>query len=349
MLNLAQYKLIRPLATAIELQNAYRLRDRIQESIAVIGSMLDKGYNHWIITFSGGKDSTSSLIISLEAAITFKGKVERIDIIYSDTTVEIPTINGYAKDFLKSLKKNPHLNGVDFHTHIVRPPIKDRYWVKLLGYGYPPPHQKFRWCTHRLKIRPVENKLKRYFKPDQTLIITGVRYGESQDRDKRLALSCSRGGECGQGLWFQYSDKLKVGYLAPLIDWTSCDVWDFINFVAPGHGFPTTELNKIYNGHDTRFGCWTCTVVRQDRAMERTIEQPEWAHLAPLAEFRNYIWQETRNANTRQLRDNGMPGRLKISTRKKLLKRLVNIQSSTKISLIDDQEIEAIKGIWKLK
>jgi DNA sulfur modification protein DndC len=347
MLNLAKQKLLRPVAIAATLEHQLRAKQKLQESKSVIIEMLNRGYDHWIVTFSGGKDSTSSLIAVLETAIEHPAKIKRIDVVYSDTTIEIPSIHKYAIEFIRTLRKNPRLSGLNLNCHIVRPPIEQRFWVKLLGNGYPPPHQKFRWCTHRLKIFPTEEKLKRFIVPDKTLIVTGVRFGESTDRDRRLLASCSRGGECGQGLWYQHSSRLNAGYLAPLIDWTSCDVWDFLTFLAPLYGYDTSELPKIYNGHDTRFGCWTCTVVKQDRAMERTIEQEEWAHLVPLAEFRKRIWEVTRPRESRIIRKDGNPGKLKLRIRKQLFNELLSIQGAISFSLIRKREIDKIYEIWE--
>jgi len=324
-----------------------RVLNRIEESKTALEYVLKKGYDHWIITFSGGKDSTSTVVIALETALEHLDKIKRIDVIYADTMLEIPTIHQYALSFLHNLRKLPRLKGLPLHCHITYPTIEQRFWVCLLGKGYPPPHQKFRWCTRRLKIEPVENKLNGFIQPGRSVIITGVRFGESKDRDKRLLQSCSRGGECGQGLWFKYSDRLKAGYLAPLIEWSNCDIWDFLLFIAPGMGYSTTELENIYNGHETRFGCWVCTVVRQDKAMERTIGQPQWRYLAPLSEFRKHLWEETRLPETREFRHDGQPGRLRIEARNLLLKRLLLAQEESGLNLINNEEIQYIKKIWK--
>jgi DNA sulfur modification protein DndC len=318
-----------------------------RQSKEALIKVVEDGYDHWILTFSGGKDSTSTAIIALEAALEFNNSVRRIDFIYADTTVEIPSIHQYALSFLNSLEKNPRLKPLNLNCHVVLPPIEERFWVKIIGNGYPPPHQKFRWCTRRLKIEPAEKHLKDFIEPNKSVIITGVRFGESQDRDRRLNQACSRGGECGQGLWYQYSNRLKAAYLAPIVDWSNCDVWDFLSFIAPTIGYPTQELFEIYNGHDTRFGCWTCTVVKQDKAMERTVSQEKWSHLQPLAEFRNYMWSYTRNSHTRLLRDNGQPGKLRLRTRKVLLSRLLKIQAETRIHIISKNELAKIKRLWE--
>jgi DNA sulfur modification protein DndC len=90
-----------------------------------------------------------------------------------------------------------------------------------------------------------------------------------------------------------------------------------------------------------------CTVVRQDKAMEKTIAQPEWNHLAPLAEFRKHVWEVTRHAETRLLRKDGQPGRLRHEMRKALLERLLAVQRKVGFELISDEEIRTIKRIWR--
>ena len=324
-----------------------RLEFNIEKSIMALGNILRRGFNHWVVMFSGGKDSTATVIIALEAALRMMSLVDRIDIIYSDTLVEIPVIEKYALGFLGFLEKFERIRGLPLFTHIVQPALEERFWVCLLGKGYPPPHQKFRWCTNRLKIKPAMRVLETCINPNKTVILTGVRFGESRTRDQRLNLSCRRGGECGQGVWFQYNSHLQVGYLAPIVHWQECDVWDFLNYLAPSWGYPTRLLeNKVYNGRETRFGCWMCTVVKQDKTMMKITALPEWSYLRPLLEFRNYVWKLTRDPSTRIPRVDGSPGKLKLSVRKELLKNLLNIQEEVGIQLISDEEIVFIHNLW---
>lgn len=322
------------------------LFDRIKESNKSFGYLLSQGFENWIITFSGGKDSTTTLILALEYIIKYPERVKRVDIVYCDTLVEIPSINEFSIDFLEKLKVLSRIKNIPLHINIVKPQLADRYWVKMLGYGYPPPHQKFRWCTRRLKITPVNQVLKEYIIKNKTAILTGVRFGESKDRDIRLNNSCIRGGECGQGLWFEKSQRLGIGYMAPIINWPLCDVWDFLIGFAPHMGYPTLMLKEVYNGHDTRFGCWTCTVVKQDKAMLRTIEQKNWKHLKPLYNFRIEIWETTRLKENRIMKPNNSPGKINKTTRAYLLNRLIDIQNEVKIKLISSEEINFIKDVW---
>ena len=249
--------------------------------------------------------------------------------------------------FLEFLDSFERFQAIPLNIHIVRPALEDRFWVCLLGKGYPPPHQRFRWCTKRLKIQPVKSALKTYIQPGRTVILTGVRFGESADRDRRMNHSCRRGGECGQGVWFQDSARLRAAYLAPIAYWRECDVWDFLNYIAPEWGYPTRDLEQnVYNGRETRFGCWMCTVVRQDKAMEKITSHPEWTHLRPLLEFRRHVLQQTSSHDSRYLRPDGKPGRLSLETRKQILSDLLQLQENLGITLINEEEVEYIKMLW---
>jgi DNA sulfur modification protein DndC len=330
-------------------ESGTRFMARFREAMLVLHHFAaHRGYKHWIITFSGGKDSTTTLVIALEAALNHLDLVERIDVVYSDTGIEIPVIRQYALDFLGHLRCSQRVARLPLHCHVVYPAIEKSFWVCLLGKGYPPPHQRFRWCTRRLKIEPVEEALKAFIQPDKSIVLTGVRFGESQSRDGRLNYSCNRGGECGQGIWFQYNSRLSAGYLAPIAYWRECDVWDFLNFYAPDLGYPTQHLEtSVYNGRETRFGCWMCTVVRQDKTMEKITLMPQWAHLRPLLEFRQHVKAISNSPNSRILRPDGKPGRLKLSVRQHLLDELLQLQNQLGMNIISYEEIVTIKELWQ--
>ena len=328
-------------------QEGPRFMHRLKDSISALRAMVEKGYTHWIVTFSGGKDSTTTLIVSLEAALVHPEQVERIDIVYSDTMLEIPLIRQFALDFMKTIQNMERVARLPIYCHIVCPEIEQRFWVYLLGKGYPPPHQRFRWCTRRLKIEPVENALKSFVKPGKTLILTGVRFGESRARDVRLYQSCSRGGECGQGVWFQFSSRLQAAYMAPIVEWGECDVWDFLQFHAPALGYPTRHIeDSIYNGRETRFGCWMCTVVRQDRTMEKITALLRWSHLRPLLDFRQRVKELTSRPESRLIRPDGKPGRLTLAVRRQLLDELLKLQTTVGIEIVSPDEIAIIQKYW---
>jgi DNA sulfur modification protein DndC len=310
---------------------------KFAEAKEALKGKLQEGYTHWIVTFSGGKDSTASLIIALEAALEGNGP-ERIDIVYCDTGVEIPPVREGAVAFLEKLKSSP----LPLHCHILRPRPEDGFWACLLGRGYPPPHHRFRWCTRRLKILPVRQALG----GERSLIITGVRLGESKARDHRLGLSCSRGGECGHGAWAQEAHGMRAEFFAPLISWTECTVWDFLRLYAPALGYDVSHL-AVYVERGLRFGCWMCTVVKEDRALEALSSRPQWAHLRPLLSYRSLVMEVASKPSKRLLRPDGRPGRLRLEVREELLEKLRELEEEVSLSLISPQEAEVIMRIWK--
>lgn len=319
-----------------DLQEAVRLAKRALEAA------LARGVDHWFLTYSGGKDSTAVTVLTLEW-LKERGYPEKIHVVYADTGLEIPTLHAQATRFLEAVRElHPRVN-----THVAKPNPEESFWVNLIGKGYPPPHNRFRWCTKRLKVQPMDRLVRSL--EGRAVIVTGVRFGESDVRDARMLLSCSRGGECGQGVWFEESRRLGAGYLAPIAFWRECQVWDFVNFVAPSLGYPTEALEEIYGGRDTRFGCWICTVVRQDKAMEKVVSTPQGSRYYPLAEFRSWLKEFASRRENRVLRPNGVPGRLSLGARKRILERLMKVQAETGLQLLTWEEEQLITKYWRSK
>jgi DNA sulfur modification protein DndC len=330
-----QSVLAQPLVS-LQVDSERRLEGMIQTSQRGIEAMLNRGYRRWYVMYSGGKDSTAALVLTLEA---LKDTDAFIEVLYCDTQLEIPTLHQFAQEFLRFLA------GRGIKTTVLTPAPEESFWVQVIGKGYPMPHNGFRWCTARLKVRPVERYMKTLARQEsQGLVVTGVRFGESDARDLRLNLSCSRGGECGQGVWFEESERLGLGYFSPILIWRECDVWDFLSFVAPDWGYPTAGLNTVYQGRETRFGCWTCSVVSQDRTMQKIVAvQPEWR---PLLEFRNWLVAFTRDPANRVYKRDGSPGRLTMVARKTVLMRLRELEEQLGLHLLSASEYNLITELW---
>jgi DNA sulfur modification protein DndC len=314
-----------------------RLDTMIETSLRGVQLMYERGYRRWYVMYSGGKDSTTALVLTLEA---LKDTDASVEVLYCDTQLEIPTLHQFAQEFLTFLDK------LGIKTTVLTPEPEDSFWVQVIGKGYPMPHNNgFRWCTKRLKVLPVERYLgAQSHQGLQGLIVTGVRFGESDARNLRLKLSCSRGGECGQGVWFESGGRLGLGYFSPIVVWRECDVWDFLTLIAPSWGYPTAGLDKVYQGRETRFGCWTCSVVSQDRTMQKIVAaEPRWR---PLLEFRNWLVEFTRDPANRVSKRDGSPGRLKMAARKTILTRLRKIERRLGLCLLSECEYNRIKELW---
>jgi len=319
------------------------LQSAIQNTFQTLNHAIELGLTKWIVMYSGGKDSTALLINVLNYYENYLCNLKELHVIYADTQVEIPVLHSYANNFLNFLKHRFPEIGI----HVLKPPLHDDFWVNIIGKGYPPPHQRFRWCTERMKIRPARNLIKKIARNNDTAVLTGVRFRESDTRDRQLLLSCSRGGECGQGVWFNESKSLGVTYLAPIISWRECLVWDYLNLYAPSLGYPTENLESIYNGRETRFGCWTCTVVRQDKAMERITSTDDGLKWFPLLDFRNWLAEIGRDPNRRQRRTNGVLGRLTLETRMEIYERLKRIEKEIGMQILDFEREDLIFKFWE--
>lgn len=251
------------------------------ESLQSYGAM----YKHWAIAYSGGKDS--SAVVTLVAHLIETGQIEApetLTVLYADTRMELPPLQGAAMNLLTVLQQR------GIKTQVVLPELDDRFMVYMLGRGVPPPKNRFRWCTAQIKIEPMELALAKLREQygEKFLMLTGVRMGESAARDQRIVTSCSRdGAECGQG-WFQTSTPESVAdVLAPILHWRVCHVWDWLQFHAPQHGFPTGIIAEVYGGDEkeevnARTGCVGCNLASKDTALDVLIKLPQWSYLAPL-------------------------------------------------------------------
>lgn len=243
-------------------------------------------YRQVALAFSGGKDSTTALTVLLR--LIARGDVptpERLVVLYANTRLELPMLYAAAQGNLDAAAKR------GCEVRIVEPPLDDRFFVRMLGRGYPPPHNGMRWCTGLLKGEPMNRALTdiRAESGEKFLVLTGMRIGESAVRDQRIALACSKAdGECGQG-WFQSTTPASVAdVLAPILHWRVCHIADYLSFEAPGDGFPTIPVLEAYGAGigdsealKARTGCIRCPVAGHDTTLDRVVRTDAWSYLAP--------------------------------------------------------------------
>lgn len=103
--------------------------------------------------------------------------------------------------------------------------------------------------------------------------------------------------------------------------------------------------NPILKG---RFGCWTCTVIRKDHAMNNLINNG-YECMLPLFDYRNWLANIRDDSYYRcKYRRNGTKalGPFTLEARKLLLDRLLKTQDLSNIKIIEEQEISFIKKMW---
>lgn len=314
-------------------------------------------YRHWVIAYSGGKDSSATVAFVAWAIKT--GKVpapESLSILYADTRQELPPLQQTAVKLLEVLRND------GFNASVVLPPLDKRFYVYMLGRGVPPPKNRFRWCTVSLKVDPMMAALAdlRERAGQKLLTLTGVRIGESAVRDQRIAVSCSKdSGECGQG-WFQTSTPESVAdTLAPLVHWRLCHVYDWLYF-DDRHGYNVDRIAVVYGEDDVRTGCMGCNLVDKDTALLRLVRTPEWSHLKPLLELKP-LFRELTKAKHRirksepEIRKDGKYsqnvqrlGPLTMEARAYGLEQVLDIQTRAGVDLINAEEEARIRELWAL-
>jgi len=116
-------------------------------------------YDHWAISFSGGKDS--SALVTLTAHLIEMGAVKppkTMTVLYADTRQELPPLQQSAMQILERCRE------LGWQTEICTAEMDKRFWVYLLGRGVPPPNNStMRWCTEQIKLIPMKQALIRRY------------------------------------------------------------------------------------------------------------------------------------------------------------------------------------------
>lgn len=333
-----------------------RLDDAVELSL---DSLTEYGrrYDHWAVAYSGGKDSSATVTFVAWAIRTGRVPTPRsLSVLYADTRMELPPLQQTAMRLLARLRDD------GFNADVVLPPIDDRFYVYMLGYGVPPPSNTFRWCTAQLKVEPMLAALAdlRTRAGGKILMLTGVRLGESARRDQGIAVSCSRdAGECGQG-WFQMSSSDAIAdTLAPLLHWRLCHVYDWLYF-DDRHGYDVSDIAVVYGEDEVRTGCVGCNLASRDTALERLLRHPDWSHLRPLLELRP-LYAELKRPKWRKRKampertqsgaysKNGQRmGPLTKAGRRHGLDAVLDIQRRAGVDLINLDEERRIREMWDL-
>ena len=336
----------------------------------------------WVIGYSGGKDSTTALQLVWYALAELPEEERKypVYVISSDTLVETPVIVNYITGTLERLEATAREQKMPFQTDIVHPKTDDTFWVNLIGRGYPAPYTRFRWCTDRMKIRPA-NKfvLDKVAEHGEVIMVLGVRKGESATRDQVLSLHSIQ-----NSLLLRHSTLPNAFVYAPIVDFGLNDVWFYLLNVPSPWNNDNKELVTLYRNSNaqgecplvvdettpscgnSRFGCWTCTVVTKDKAMEGLIDSGEdW--MLPLLEFRDFLAEtqdpekkpeirehRRRNGQITILNDKLVHGPYTLEFCQDLLRRLLTTQQQVReegpdpdIKLITDGELEEIRKIWR--
>ena len=353
----------------------------LQEHIRAVYAADDRP---WVIGYSGGKDSTCALQLIWSAIRTLPEEARRkpIFVLSSDTLVETPVIVNYIDETLAAINAAAADQNMPITAQKVVPEISDSFWVNLIGRGYPAPSKRFRWCTERLKIDPanafIKNRVAEY---GEVVMVLGVRSSESATRAQVMSLHKIDGTALSR-----HSTLPGAFVFTPIETFSVDDVWAFLLQNQSPWGSDNRDLLAMYRNAqagecplvvdkqtescgNSRFGCWVCTVVTKDKAMEALVENgEEW--LEPLLDLRDELAETQNPERKREFRDfrrrdgsvtfvgdaeTSIPGPYLFEYRKELLRKLLEAQEQVnanappgeKTDLIQVEELREIRRIWR--
>lgn len=342
----------------------------------------------WIVGYSGGKDSTACLQLIWLALRSMPPELRKkpIHVISTDTLVENPVVAAWVTHSLEAMTKSAASENLPMEPHRLTPAVNDSFWVNLIGRGYPAPRPKFRWCTERLKIKPSNSFITGVVADSgEAILVLGTRKAESQARSRSMErLAAQRVRE-------RLSPNASLTnclVYSPIEDWSNDDVWLFLMQTQNPWGYDNKDLLTMYQGAsqdgecplvvdtttpscgDSRFGCWVCTLVEEDKSMRAMIqndEEKEW--MLPLLALRNKLDQP----NDRDIRDfrrmsglvqifhnDPIPGPYTQKARANWLREVLRAQGAIRrnpqtpepvrtIDLITLNELREIRRLWVIE
>jgi DNA sulfur modification protein DndC len=350
----------RSLANRSILQCLYRLPNKSQvlSAISRITTAYLNDKEPWVVGYSGGKDSTAVVKLVFQSLLRLRHARRPVTVIYCDTGVEIPLASALARRALSDLEIESAACAVPISVRILSPPLSERFFVKVLGRGYPPPTDKFRWCTDRLRIDPVARFLDSVDAQSATVIL-GVRESESATRSLTLSEN-----QTEDRFWRVQRGDSKRRLFMPILDYSVLDVWHVNLMVDLPRALCAEEVADLYASASgecptirdvkgapcgkARFGCWTCTVAKNGTTLRNLVANGH-TNLEPLLEFRLWLERHRNDPRFRRTRRrNGAPGPgpMTLPWRRLALKKLLETQERSGLQLISDEELTAIKKEW---
>ncbi len=346
----------------------------------------------FVIGWSGGKDSSAvlQLIWYAIAELPVTKRNKKIYVITTDTLVENPVVSAWVSNSIEQIKLAANDQQMPIEAHLLRPEIKDTFWVCLIGKGYPAPRNRFRWCTERLKIKPSNQFIRSIARSNgEAILVLGTRKAESSKR--AATIEKYHAGQLRERINPNNSSLPNSWIYSPIQDWQNDEVWLYLMQWENPWGNSNKDLMKMYRGAtadnecplvvdtstpscgSSRFGCWVCTMVSQDKSMEAMIqndEEKEW--MQPLLDIRNELdiqddhdKRDFRRIYGRvELFERNVDGKLTVKPipgpytkywREHWLRRVLTAQTQVRqtaplemrdITLITTEELSEIRRIW---
>ena len=366
------------------------MANKFVDELQIIREHIKKVYielrRPFIIGFSGGKDSTMTLQLVWEALreLNPSDLKNPVHVISTDTLVETPFFISHINDSLDKINSSAIKQQLPITAHKLIPEFNNSFWVNLIGKGYPAPSQTFRWCTDRMKIKPVNKFIQENVQTSkEVVVVLGARKDESISRAQVIENKEKNASQLGLTM---HPDLMGTLVYTPISELKTDKVWLYLNMTENPWGADNKILQSMYQiGSDdtecptvvddktsscgnSRFGCWVCTVVSKDTSMENVVKEDGNEWMQRLLNFRNmlketikvenkskYRSHKRRNGSISLVRDGSKIayGPYKFEYRKRFLEEILDIQYEIQtkyqkkdFKIIHEDELKEIRLIW---
>ncbi|HDR8948061.1 TPA: phosphoadenosine phosphosulfate reductase family protein [Burkholderia contaminans] len=297
---------------------------KMESAIDALVGLIRQGYT-LSNAMSGGKDSTCTAILMLEAVRRAGAEASREHFMTSaDTTIENPSMHWHLQVMLDEIRDAYADADTPVSVHVAKPSLSSQFVVATIGRGTLPrtPEngvkngRRIRACAADWKVDP-QNRLRVSLERSaaaggsgEVVTVLGNRFGESGSRATAMAA--------------RNENALKPvrnadGFLtfSPIAEWSTDCVWTMLSlfaddsdrpFPSPVSSESIRRLSDLYRAGNegtcgvilgeggaraacgSRFGCAFCCVTgERDRSMESMVREAAHQHLEGLNRFRNYL------------------------------------------------------------
>lgn len=214
----------------------FRRRD---EAIAFIKKTIAQYDKPAIVSFSGGKDSLTTLLLTLDAGL-------KLPVLFVNTGLEFNETVEHVHDVCK--RHDLQLIEEDAPT--------DAFFGNLVQFG--PPAKDYRWCCKTNKLGPTVAAINKNF-PKGCLSFIGQRKYESEARHNKPRI------------WVNPWTPGQTG-ASPIQSWNSIHVWFYIFYKKE-------PFNVWYTRGLDRIGCFLCPasdLAEFDIVAGNSDRYPQW-------------------------------------------------------------------------
>ena len=191
---------------------------RRDEAVGFIRNTIERTGKTAIVSFSGGKDSLASLLLTVDAGLN-------LPVLFVDTGLEFDETVEHVHDVCS--RHNLRL--------IEEKAPTDAFFGNLVYFG--PPAKDFRWCCKTNKLGPTVGAITKHF-PDGVLSFIGQRKYESEARNAKPRV------------WVNPWTPGQTG-ASPIQNWCAMHVWLYIFYKKE-------PFNVWYTRGLDRIGCFLC-------------------------------------------------------------------------------------------